>query len=209
MGPYTTQDDITAALFQLHAEEIIKKYYHQLGLDTGTFETIEDSEPDEGTPSIDRIAIIGAGVSGLQVALKLGSKHKIDVFEASDHVGGRLYTYRFDQVPGAGEWDYFDVGAMRFPRTSVMAPTYDLFQDLEIPLLDYHMKTSESWMYYNNTRVRRGDATDQDFGASVSKGGNVPDEWARIGHDELMRNVYQRFLDPLKKNYKKGYEVLM
>ncbi|KAG8738210.1 hypothetical protein FRC10_007146 [Ceratobasidium sp. 414] len=209
MQPYTTPNDITASLFQWHADMIIKKYYHRLGLDTGTFETIEDSGSDEATPPIDRIAVIGAGVSGLQVALKLGSKYKVDVFEASDHVGGRLYTYRFDHVPGAGEWDYFDVGAMRFPRTSVMTPTYDLFRDLNIPLLDYHMTTKESWMYYNNIRVQRGDATGQDFGASISKGGNVPDEWAKIGHDELMRNVYKRFLDALKANYKKGYEELM
>jgi hypothetical protein len=101
------------------------------------------------------------------------------------------------------------VGAMRFPKTAVMDPTYKLFDDLEIKLLDYRMETEDSWMYYNGIRVRRKDAKGADFGASMKEGGNVPEDWVNIGVEKLMANVYERFLHYLRSDYKKGYDVLM
>ncbi|KAG8738208.1 hypothetical protein FRC10_007144 [Ceratobasidium sp. 414] len=203
---YTTPQDDTDALFRMHAEKIMEKFYRELGLNA----VLRDVESEsQEIPAVTRVAVIGAGVSGLQVAMKLGLKHKVDVFEASDRVGGRLYTYKFDHIPEAGEWDYFDVGAMRFPKVSVMASTFKLFEDLRIPLLKYHKTTKESWMYYNNIRFRTGDAQGQDFGASISQGGNVPDDWAKIGYEELMKLVSERFLDVLMIDYEEGYKQLM
>ena len=43
-----------------------------------------------------RIAIIGAGVSGLVTALMLGSDHDVTVFEAGDYAGGHTNTVRVD-----------------------------------------------------------------------------------------------------------------
>lgn len=76
-----------------------------------------------------KIAIVGAGVSGLFTALlfdwlnehpKLKGKLKIDyeIIEAAQEsrVGGRLFTHRFSEA----EHDYYDVGAMRFPENQVM-----------------------------------------------------------------------------------------
>ncbi|KAG9127559.1 hypothetical protein FRC07_012304 [Ceratobasidium sp. 392] len=206
MAVYATLNDTSLVLYQLRGEKILNDFWHKYSLET--LRTDDGSESGE-LPPAERIAVIGAGVSGLQVAMKLGTKYKVDVFEASDRVGGRLYTYHFNQVPGAGEWDYFDVGAMRFPDTSVMAPTYKLFKELGIPLLDYHMSCGDTRMYYNNRHFKRSDATGQDFGASISEKGNVPDAWAAIGYAELMKIACRRFVDALKENYDDGYEQLM
>lgn len=43
-----------------------------------------------------RIAIVGAGVSGLVTAHLLGSEHEVTVFEAADYAGGHTNTVRVD-----------------------------------------------------------------------------------------------------------------
>ncbi|KAG8703918.1 hypothetical protein FRC08_002565 [Ceratobasidium sp. 394] len=48
-----------------------------------------------------------------------------------------------------------------------------------------------------------------DFGASINEGGNVLNDWAKIGYEKLMNNVYGRFLDALKAHYQDGCEALM
>tara|TARA_B100001093_G_scaffold509782_1_gene574467 strand:- start:498 stop:1727 length:1230 start_codon:yes stop_codon:yes gene_type:complete len=40
-----------------------------------------------------KIAVIGSGISGLSSAYFLSKKHKVDLFEQSDHFGGHSYTY--------------------------------------------------------------------------------------------------------------------
>jgi predicted NAD/FAD-binding protein len=50
-----------------------------------------------------RIAIVGAGVSGLVAAHLLHREHDISVFEASDWVGGHTHTVRVEA--GAGAYD--------------------------------------------------------------------------------------------------------
>ncbi len=58
-----------------------------------------------------RIAIIGAGVSGLTSAYLLARLHEITVFEASDHPGGHANTIRVDT---AHETHHLDTGFVVF-----------------------------------------------------------------------------------------------
>ncbi len=46
--------------------------------------------------SLVRIAVVGAGVSGLVVAYLLAPEHELTVFEAADHAGGHTNTIRVD-----------------------------------------------------------------------------------------------------------------
>lgn len=64
-----------------------------------------------------KFCIVGAGVAGLYLAMIL-SKAGIpyDLLEASDRVGGRMYTKDFTETPH----DYYDVGAMRYPKIPLM-----------------------------------------------------------------------------------------
>lgn len=68
-----------------------------------------------------KICIVGAGVAGLYTAMILDSLQipnlEYDILESADRIGGRLLTYYFDpKVPHM----YYDIGAMRFPRISIM-----------------------------------------------------------------------------------------
>jgi hypothetical protein len=87
------------------------------------------------------VAIIGGGVAGLRVAMML---EKLDIpyklFEASDRYGGRAFTYHFMEEEKDGEkkkddkvskHNYFDVGAMRFPKNAVNTSVYELFAELD------------------------------------------------------------------------------
>jgi hypothetical protein len=69
-----------------------------------------------------RICIVGAGVAGLEIArlLKIFGKHDIDIFEATDRVGGRVYTFNFEEP--ACPHNYYDIGAMRLPHLDLMEP---------------------------------------------------------------------------------------
>ena len=41
---------------------------------------------------INKIAVIGSGISGLSAAYYLSKKYKVDLFEKQDHFGGHSYT---------------------------------------------------------------------------------------------------------------------
>lgn len=91
----------------------------------------------EQDQSLFHVGIIGAGVAGLYTAMILKSLDiPYEILEASNRIGGRIYTHRFSNDPG----DYYDVGAMRFPDTPIMDRTFRLFRQLGIekkPQIDY------------------------------------------------------------------------
>ncbi|EUC54418.1 flavin containing amine oxidase [Rhizoctonia solani AG-3 Rhs1AP] len=227
--------DVSFDVMLLHTEQIIKNYHkgfdsvlrqadktqsisydkdHKLVFDPETIadkpKIIPGPDPIQFLEK-QRVAVIGGGVSGLLIAMRLGRFCKVDVYEASDRLGGRLYTHKF---PNGGQWDYFDVGAMRFPKNTVMEPTFRLFEMLGFntqngTLLKYQRSSPESWLYYNDIRVKRSEASTEDFGARQSQGGNVPDEWVTKGMKKLMEDVCKRFLDKLKADPRDGYDYLM
>jgi monoamine oxidase len=60
-----------------------------------------------------RVTILGAGIAGLVAAYELERLgHQVDVMEGSPRIGGRVWTYRFGNDPGA---PYGELGAMRIP----------------------------------------------------------------------------------------------
>jgi hypothetical protein len=79
-----------------------------------------------------KIGIIGAGVAGLFTAMLFdflnerypGLNVDYQLIEAEpERYGGRLFTYTFPQKKGQpeiGPHDYYDVGAMRFPKVKTM-----------------------------------------------------------------------------------------
>nr|GMD61699.1 tryptophan 2-monooxygenase [Ipomoea batatas] len=63
-----------------------------------------------------KVAVVGAGISGLVVAselLRVGVKD-LTVFEARDRLGGRLWSHAFDDAPNV----IAEMGAMRFPASA-------------------------------------------------------------------------------------------
>lgn len=95
--------------------------------------------------------------------LDLGIPFKI--IEARDRVGGRLFTYTFPNQTGA-PYNYFDVGAMRFPNTTSMTRVFHIFDypplnenglALKSKLRPYIFRTNNSLLSYNDVSVVRDD----------------------------------------------------
>lgn len=155
----------------------------------------KDSPPKEH-----HVGIIGAGMAGLYTAMILKSLGiEYEILEASNRIGGRVYTHRFSNDPG----DYYDVGAMRFPETPEMKRTFELFHNLGIDkhtegiqnhgdLIPYYVYSSNTPAYYNNhhqhgplkekigsnpltfIRTEKLDPTEDAYGWSTDKVGAVP-----------------------------------
>lgn len=51
----------------------------------------------DGGRVTDRIAIVGAGISGLTAAYLLGRRHEVVVYEACDYAGGHAHTVDVDE----------------------------------------------------------------------------------------------------------------
>lgn len=91
-----------------------------------------------------KVAVIGAGISGMVAALELSAaQYEVRVFEAQDRVGGRIRTYRGgDTVVENGStqpvnWDrdprlYFNAGPARIPHHHEAILGY--CRDLGVPL---------------------------------------------------------------------------
>ena len=52
-----------------------------------------------------KVAIVGAGISGLTVASRLHADHEIHVFEAASHIGGHTHTVRAETSEGTFDVD--------------------------------------------------------------------------------------------------------
>jgi monoamine oxidase len=68
-----------------------------------------------------KIIIVGAGMAGLVAASLLKEAgHRIIILEATDRVGGRVYTIRSPFSHGL----YFNAGAMRIPHIHYLTLEY-------------------------------------------------------------------------------------
>ncbi|MGB3640618.1 MAG: NAD(P)/FAD-dependent oxidoreductase [Rivularia sp. (in: cyanobacteria)] len=65
------------------------------------------------TTTSKHITVLGAGVAGLVAAYELEKMgHTVDIMEASNRIGGRIWTHRFGDEDDA---PYAELGAMRIP----------------------------------------------------------------------------------------------
>ncbi|WZH45791.1 uncharacterized protein QYS62_006859 [Fusarium acuminatum] len=121
----------------------------------------EDVGPGEGLPTLGalpthghddplshmkeypgRVAIVGAGATGLYLAMMLKYLNigNVDIYEAADRVGGRVHTFHFpkdDQYPNPH--DYYDIGAMRIPEIDAMESGDRYFKVLDKIIAEHVM----------------------------------------------------------------------
>lgn len=192
-----------------YAQNIIKDYHSKFGapdmqpkLEKAVERYLHGDIPLIPPPlhTTTRVAIIGGGIGGLFAGLLLQACHiPYTIYEASDRVGGRLYTYKdFNE---AQIYDYIDLGAMRFPDIPIMWPVFMLFKYLGLEKLNYYFDdlTENSTLYYNGVRRKRTDAPilPQDFKIDAK---DVPPEYGRLGVGANMANVIDPFKAKLKED---------
>ena len=85
-----------------------------------------------------RIAVVGAGISGLAAARELDSDHDVTLFEAREKPGGHTRTLEFERF---GETYRADLGFMVFNEANYPRFTR-LLQALDIPVRDTEMSFS-------------------------------------------------------------------
>ena len=87
-----------------------------------------EKAPLNGPWSPGPVCIIGAGAAGMATAIfihdacvKAGvAPPNIDIYEAAERSGGRVYTYQFTDANNPATHNYYDVGAMRIPNIVTM-----------------------------------------------------------------------------------------
>ncbi|KAJ5000559.1 putative bifunctional amine oxidase [Colletotrichum sp. SAR 10_66] len=181
-----------------------------------------------GTPL--KVGIIGAGAAGLYAAILLDSLGiDYDIHEVSDRIGGRIYTYRFDQDTWANStsadpayYDYYDVGAMRFPPMPYMDrvignKSWSLIPYINQRVAEQHRVIKKPYIFKaDNTFRRFNDITAQlqdPNSASPSRynidipGDNQPFEASSAS--DVWANQVKTLTDALSVDFTSGFDLLM
>ncbi|KAG1869404.1 hypothetical protein DFJ58DRAFT_855718 [Suillus subalutaceus] len=175
--------------------------------------------PKHGYGPLGTVGILGAGVGGLYTALILDSLNiEYEILEASDRTGGRLFTYNF---PNGGKYDYYDVGAMRFPlpkkdaqgnyKTGMMRRLGDLINysklnkglskpPLSSQLIDYHLTSKRQgyFLYFNDQCYQVSQTSHPpDFHAREM---GVNSQYITAGVENIVEDVVRPFANELIKD---------
>lgn len=95
------------------------------------------------------IIIIGAGLSGLVAgSLLKEAGHSVKILEASNRVGGRVYTLRTPFSNGL----YLDAGAMRIPESHYLVLEY--VRQFGLPIQLFINETPEDILYVNGIKAQ-------------------------------------------------------
>ncbi|KAF9466955.1 hypothetical protein BDZ94DRAFT_1305819 [Collybia nuda] len=223
--------------YALYGRHLIQEFHKELGPLEGPISTVPASflrmSADVATLDVDDssthtpvehapVGILGAGPGGLYTALileDLGIPYRI--IEAQKQVGGRLFTHKFTNTTGA-PYNYFDVGAMRFPKISSMARVFKLFAypplntdglALSGKLKPFRFEDDNAFDSYNGVTVRQGEKPN----AETFKADQVIEDadaalYIKAGPENIVNDVIApfaiRLLDDLKNGGSEGWKCM-
>lgn len=162
-----------------------------------------------------RVAIVGAGVAGLYSALLLKKQgHHVHIFEASDRIGGRIYTHRFN----AREHQYFEAGAMRLPDSTFQAIVYNLIdhlnqspslpKDMAINRIPYILNSPGNFVHINGHSYT-SDGTSPAVLTPRDLDWEVPSEYLVKSASSLLKEALQPFITELREDFEQGFQRLL
>ncbi|MBB3906554.1 flavin monoamine oxidase family protein [Anoxybacteroides rupiense] len=146
-----------------------------------------------------KVIVIGAGMAGLvSASLLKQAGHQVTILEASERVGGRIYTIRSNF---RGEDQYLEAGAMRIPHTHYL--TLEYIKKFKLPVNPFINSTPNDWLYLRGTQARLK-AYEKDpsiFGFPV-----WPQERGKTA-TELLQMAIKPVIDFIQKNPIKNWPI--
>ncbi len=129
----------------------------------------------EGTTSMSRVLVVGAGVGGMSAAIRLAKAgHLVEIFEGSDQVGGKCRTkwignFAFDTGP-----TLLTLPAVYRDLFASTGDSLDSVLDLVPvdPSFDYHFANGDSVAFANLSRFQTLSAIRHEFGEKSSQDWN-------------------------------------
>ena len=129
------------------------------------------------------------------------------IFEATERVGGRVYTYKFSEEPH----QYFEAGAMRLPKVDWQQPVFDLIAYLnKILPSDYHIKLipyqyscpSGNRIYVNGKKQKNGEVMNIDYANEhLDELGFPPDADATEEAGKLLQEAINPVIKELREDF--------
>ncbi|CAL1709682.1 unnamed protein product [Somion occarium] len=165
-----------------------------------------------------RVGIVGAGVAGLYSAMLLRKHgHIVHIFEASNRVGGRIYTHRFNTQ----EDQYFEAGAMRLPDSSFQKIVYDLIDHLNTsPSLPEHMRIKRipyilnspgNFVHINGRRYTNDTLSTASAAVMTPRAldWEVPAEYLDKSAGDLLNAALEPLVKELRVDFEQGFQSLL
>lgn len=164
---------------------------------------------DSPLPLNSKVSIIGAGIAGLYIAMLLQDLQipnlSYEILEADSRIGGRVYTHRFSDQKD----DYYDVGAMRFPKLPFMGRVFDLFGRMKVSLKPFEMKGTNCRQVRNDhVSISQEPLVPDPYRVGQRNGGSVPDEVVDQA-DALLELALGPFKQALHQDMAQGFKQLM
>jgi len=160
--------------------------------------TIRNGLPKTKIPK--KIIIIGAGMAGLVAASLLKQAgHDITILEASDRVGGRVYTLRSDFMYD----QYLEAGAMRIPHIHFL--TLEYIQKFRLPVNRFINESPNDIIYVRGikTRLKIYEKNPDILGFPVA-----PHERGKTA-TELLQSAIKPVIDFISKNPRNNWPLVV
>lgn len=102
-----------------------------------------------------KIAIVGAGISGLVSAYLLNRKHEITVFEAGDYAGGHTHTHRLDTDEGTHHVDsgFIVFNEKNYPNFTKLLRVLGV--ESQDTAMSFSVRCEQTGLEYNGTSLNR------------------------------------------------------
>ncbi|KAK1990243.1 L-amino acid oxidase [Colletotrichum falcatum] len=175
-----------------------------------------------------KVGIIGGGAAGLYAAILLDSLGiDYDIHEVSDRVGGRIYTYHFDQETwdrstpdDPAYYDYYDVGAMRFPPMAYMDriigdEPWSLIPYINKRVPENNKVVQKPYIFQANNTLRRFNGVTSLIQNSASTSPNTfgvslfNSTFNAQSAGDIWKSQVLFMVDSLSANFTAGFDLLM